>query len=282
MPSKSDIQFGKLAVANHFAAKDEVEAGLKEQAQFERERQTSILEAFLLHRKCISPDQVEAIQKKMQRRVVFCGKCRAKFNVFQFRGGEKFLCHKCGNRIAVPEALDYRKSLDALRDEAAAFLLGSKGAPASVMGDSKLAERETIVVSQKDIEKARSSKGAPKTSAKDSGDGDGVLEPVEEKKASGPPPATTPGSPAPEAVEVEVEAEIEAEPVEEPAPEAPAKPEAGEPAPAAEGPEKKIVRKIKIKNAPTADAGSDPPDKSAGPELKKKVKFEGKLKKKPK
>jgi hypothetical protein len=297
MPSKSDIQFGKLAITSHFAAKDEVENSLKDQGRFERERHTAILEAVLLQRKCLNLEQVEAIQKRMKRRVIFCSKCFGKFNVFQFRGGENFLCHKCGNRVNVPDGPEYRILLEGLAKKVGEFLAGkgSPEAPAPAPEPAKAAERDTIMVSAKDIERARASR-APKPAARDE-----LLEPVAEKaEPAGPPPAEAPAAEAPapetpaeEEIEGEVEAEIEAEPVEEeaasspPAEEAASSPPAEEAAPSTA--EKKEVRKFKIKKLKPADAPEAAPaveeapkDEGARPEVKKKFKFEGKLKRKPK
>jgi hypothetical protein len=152
MPSKSDLQFGKIVVANHMATKEEVETGLKSQAQFERERHTIILEGILLSKECLSLDQVEAIQKKMERRVIFCDKCHGKFNVFQFRGGERFLCHKCGNKVIVPDREQYREILTKLASTTGAFLTGE---PEEEPQDGERPQRETIMLRKEDIERAK-------------------------------------------------------------------------------------------------------------------------------
>ncbi|MHC5039773.1 MAG: hypothetical protein ACYTHM_20910 [Planctomycetota bacterium] len=194
MPSKSDIQFGKIVVANHLATKEEVESSIKAQAHFERERHTIILEAILLHNDYLTIEQIEAIQKKMKRRVIFCSKCHGKFNVFQFRGSERFLCHKCGNRVVVPDREQYRQSLKDLSKKVEGF---EQGEPENSEPDSEPPERETIMIRKEDIENAKDRIGGPDDSEED------VLEPVEEVEG------------AIEEVELEGEIELE-EPVEAP------------------------------------------------------------------
>ncbi|MHC4781273.1 MAG: hypothetical protein ACYTFG_22080 [Planctomycetota bacterium] len=188
MPSKSDIQFGKIVVANHFATKEEVEASIREQAQYERERHTIILEGVLLFRDFLTLEQVEAIQKRMKRRVIFCPKCHGKFNVFQFRGSEKFLCHKCGNKVIVPDGDHYRNSLKEIVDKVMAFF---EGAPEPAPEAPEPKERKTIMLKKEDLEAGALA-----------GDDEDVLEPAEEVEGA--------------IEEVEVDGVLEEEPAEEP------------------------------------------------------------------
>jgi hypothetical protein len=97
---------------------------------------------------------VEAIQNKMERRVIFCDKCHGKFNVFQFRGGERFLCHKCGNKVIVPDREQYREILSSLATKAGSFLAGE---PEAEIDEGEPPQRETIMLRQEDIEKAKAS-----------------------------------------------------------------------------------------------------------------------------
>jgi len=187
MPSKSDIQFGKIVVTNHFATKEEIEEAIKSQAHFERVRNTIILEAILLYRDILTLEQAEAIQNKMKRRVIFCSKCHGKFNVHQFRGSERFLCHKCGNRVTVPNQEQYRSALNDLASKAKAFF---DDGPADEASNTPRQVRETIVVRREDIEEA---KKAPDASPEE----EDILEPAEDVEAA--------------IEEEEVEAEIESE-----------------------------------------------------------------------
>jgi hypothetical protein len=158
MPSKSDIQFGKIVVTNHMATKEEVETALKSQAHFERERHTIILEGILLSNECLTIEQVEAIQNKMERRVIFCEKCHGKFNVYQFRGGERFLCHKCGNKVTVPDSGQYRSIIATLAEKVGGFLSGE---PEVEETSAEPAQRETIMLRREDIEHAKGSAPPP-------------------------------------------------------------------------------------------------------------------------
>ncbi|GEM_PF-2792553 len=250
MPSKSDIQFGKIAVANHLATREEVEECLKEQARFEKERHTLILEPLLLSRDILTFDQVEAIQNKMNRRVVFCPKCHGKFNVHQFRGNEKFLCHKCGNRVTVPDGEAYRDILKGLLEKVQAFLSGEEDLEAEPLPEEKEEKeprRETIMVSREDIEMAKASR---RPAEEEGGEAvqevelEGEIETEEEGEEAGAPAGEEPlpalegegeeppaeaapameetppeGTPAPEEEVLEAEPVSEAEPEEAEAPE---------------------------------------------------------------
>lgn len=263
MPSKSDIQFGKIALKNHMAAKDEVEDCLRDQSRFERERHTTVLEAVFLARDILDVEKIEKIQNVMKRRVVFCAKCRAKYNVFQFRGGDKFLCNKCGNRILVPEQADYRRVLREQAGDVDKLLRGEPAAEAAP--EAEVPHRETIVLTKQDIEAAKAGmKPAPSEE---------VLEPKPE------PDADPDGD---NVEEVELEAEVEEVPEAEPPPlPVPEEPEpatpAAEPAPQGEG-GKKPLKKIKLKSGSPlkgkpGPGPAKPPSKEAGGEARRKVRI---------
>ena len=260
MPSKSDIQFGKIALKNHFAAKDEVEGCLKDQSRFERERHTTVIEAVFLARDILDVGKIEAIQKAMKRRVIFCGKCSAKYNVFQFKGGDKFACNKCGAKVEVPDESGYRK---VLRHQAGEVDEVLKARPEPVFEEPAAKEspaRETIVLTKEAIEAAKSRPrqgSAPAEPADGESDEAPVEEveleavveeeteaPSEEPAADEPPPAPAPKSEAPKSAAQQKPSEGDKKPIRKirlksgspekkdeppPAPESPAKEQQGSP-----------------------------------------------------
>jgi hypothetical protein len=159
MPSKSDIQFGKIVVANNFATKDEVEKALRLQYRFEKKKeQTAVIEPFLLNVSTIEVTQIKAIQDKVNRRVIFCEKCSSKFNISQFTGGEKFLCHKCGNRVRVPHFEEYSSWLTDFQESVGSFLRDEDDLDATAPGipgleeEATRTEKQTILISRSEIE----------------------------------------------------------------------------------------------------------------------------------
>ncbi len=159
MPSKSDIQFGKIVVANSFASKEQVEEALKIQYRFEKKKsKTSVIEPFLLHFGTLDPARIKAIQEKMHRRVIFCSKCSGKFNISQFAGGEKFMCNKCNSKIEVPDFASYVKWLKGTADEVAKFMESEKELDAaappipSLEVEASKGEKDTVVIQRSDVE----------------------------------------------------------------------------------------------------------------------------------
>ncbi len=160
MPSKSDIQFGKIAVANSFATRDQVEAALKLQYRFEKKKsKTAVLEPFLLQGAGMDVARLKAIQDKMRRRVIFCTKCSSKFNIAQFNGGERFLCNKCNTRIEVPNFSSYSDWLKNYAGSIDNFIKEEEAVSAgpsmpSIEAEVERGDKATVVIKKTDVEKA--------------------------------------------------------------------------------------------------------------------------------
>lgn len=102
MPSKNDLDFAKLAVAAKYVTETRIKECLAEQKKVEKMGRSTSIDTILFQRGLLTPKQLVELQNKQGRRIIFCGDCRAKLNVFDFEPGSKVKCPKCSTSVSVP------------------------------------------------------------------------------------------------------------------------------------------------------------------------------------
>lgn len=102
MPSKNDLEFAKAAVLARYVTEVRVKECLEEQKKVEKKGKTTSLDHVLFQRGLLTPKQLTELQNKLGRRIIFCGDCHAKLNVFDFEPGSKVKCPKCSESVVVP------------------------------------------------------------------------------------------------------------------------------------------------------------------------------------
>lgn len=107
MPSKGDIKFGQLAVEMEFTSKEKIEEALKLQAQLEKQGKVTSLDRIMLKKGILDGEQIQEIEKKQGRRIVFCPECSNKLNVAIFGPGTRIRCPKCDTSLTVPSGVKY-------------------------------------------------------------------------------------------------------------------------------------------------------------------------------
>ncbi len=107
MPSKGDIKFGQLAVELDFTSKDKIEEALRLQAQLEKQGKVTSLDRIMLKKGILDAEQIQEIEKKQGRRIVFCPECSNKLNVAIFGPGTRIRCPKCDTSLTVPSGVKY-------------------------------------------------------------------------------------------------------------------------------------------------------------------------------
>jgi hypothetical protein len=275
MPSKSDIHFGKIVVTNKFANKEEVEEALRLQYRFEKKRSiTAVIEPFLLHVTSLEVSHVKAIQEKIHRRVIFCEGCRSKFNISQFAGGERFLCHKCGRRVEVPDSEGYFKWLVDFREQVEAFVKDEEtldaASPTLPMLEEEVStsDKQTVMITREEIESVQDEDQTPM-------EGLNVAD-LKEEEASGKARTMKAEAVKDDAIELEDidELEVDSAPEAPPAEQPPVVEEVVEESPAKKSPKdvaREIMRKKKKKKkkkAPEGGAKAERPKKEKKPKEK--------------
>lgn len=107
MPSKGDIKFGQLAVELDYASKEKIEEALRLQAQLEKQGKVTSLDRIMLKKGIMDAEQIQEIEKKQGRRIVFCPECSNKLNVAIFGPGTRIRCPKCDTSLTVPSGVKY-------------------------------------------------------------------------------------------------------------------------------------------------------------------------------
>ncbi len=104
MPSKGDKDFAKAALDRKFAESADVQRAFKEQKKLEQEGALTTVDQVLIDLGMLNPLQVEIIQDQLQRKIVYCPGCTAKYNIYKFSSGTGVECKKCGENIEVPRS----------------------------------------------------------------------------------------------------------------------------------------------------------------------------------
>ncbi len=118
MPSKSDREFGRIALREKWIAQKEIEECLRIQEDLETSGTPTSLDRILLAKSLLTPDQTRKIQEEQKRRIVFC-KCGTRVNVFRYKPGKKLYCASCKSPIVVPSHSELEASLYSLMDDEA-------------------------------------------------------------------------------------------------------------------------------------------------------------------
>lgn len=103
MASKNDEQFGLLAVQANYISRAELKEALEELKKREAKGERTTLDRVLVDLGMMLAIQIETIQAKQKRRVVFCPACGMKLNVFSFKVGQRIKCTHCQRSLLVPE-----------------------------------------------------------------------------------------------------------------------------------------------------------------------------------
>lgn len=103
MPSKNDEQFGQMAVQANYISKAELKEALDELKKREGKGERTTLDRVLVDLGMMLAVQIETIQAKQKRRVVFCPACGMKLNVFTFKVGQRIKCTHCQRSLIVPQ-----------------------------------------------------------------------------------------------------------------------------------------------------------------------------------
>ncbi|MBI5367473.1 MAG: protein kinase [Planctomycetes bacterium] len=103
MPSKSDVEFGDLAIARGYATRERVDQCLTAQADLERAwRRPSTLDRVMLNKGVLSQARIEELQAAQGRKICLCPVCDTKINIVNIATGKRVRCPKCDRRRIVP------------------------------------------------------------------------------------------------------------------------------------------------------------------------------------
>ncbi len=103
MSSKNDESFGQFAVTANYISKAELREALEELKKREGKGERTSLDRVLIDMGMMLAVQIESIQAKQKRRVVFCPACGMKLNVFLFKAGQRIKCTHCQKSLIVPQ-----------------------------------------------------------------------------------------------------------------------------------------------------------------------------------
>jgi hypothetical protein len=115
MPSKSDKEFGRIALKKGFLTREQLEECLSLQRDLEKTGTPTTLERVLLAKALLDPARVTAIQNIQKRRIVFC-ECGTRVNVFKYAPGKRLYCRKCRTPLVVPTVEELEASLHRVVD----------------------------------------------------------------------------------------------------------------------------------------------------------------------
>jgi hypothetical protein len=98
--------FGAVAVMKKFATLTQVEGCLEEQRRLRRLGIFLRLGEILISRGYMTVEQVLSVLKRQSTQVLYCARCKKRFNVTAFSNRKRFYCNVCGGELAQPETLD--------------------------------------------------------------------------------------------------------------------------------------------------------------------------------
>lgn len=102
MPSKSDVEFFKIAVARGYVDDSQGKRLITLLSQAEGNTARLSIDKLMVMEEILSPGQVKEIQEIQQRRILFCT-CGQKLNIWSFKAGEKARCKSCKRVIDIPD-----------------------------------------------------------------------------------------------------------------------------------------------------------------------------------
>ena len=98
--------FGAVAVMKRFTSLSQVEECLDEQRRLRRLGIFLRLGEILISRKYMSVKQVLSVLKRQRTQVLYCSRCKKRFNVTAFSNRKRFFCNVCGGELVQPEAIE--------------------------------------------------------------------------------------------------------------------------------------------------------------------------------
>jgi hypothetical protein len=104
--SSGETLFGTLAVMKRFTTLSQVEQCLEEQRRLRRLGIFVRLGEILVSRKYMTVEQVLSVLERQSTRVLYCGRCRKRFNVTAFSNRKRFFCNVCGGELLRPDIIE--------------------------------------------------------------------------------------------------------------------------------------------------------------------------------
>ncbi len=98
--------FGAVAVMKKYTTLTQVEECLEEQRRLRRLGVFLRLGEILISRKYMTVGQVLTVLKRQHTQVLYCSRCRKKFNVTAFSNRKRFFCNVCGGDLVEPEVIE--------------------------------------------------------------------------------------------------------------------------------------------------------------------------------
>ena len=89
-----------------FTSLSQVEECLDEQRRLRRLGIFLRLGEILISRKYMSVKQVLSVLKRQRTQVLYCSRCKKRFNVTAFSNRKRFFCNVCGGELVQPEAIE--------------------------------------------------------------------------------------------------------------------------------------------------------------------------------
>jgi len=98
--------FGAVAVMKRYTTLAQVEKCLEEQRRLRRLGIFLRLGEILISRSYMTVDQVLSVLERQSTQVLYCARCKKRFNVTAFSNRKRFYCNVCGGELVQPEVLD--------------------------------------------------------------------------------------------------------------------------------------------------------------------------------
>jgi hypothetical protein len=98
--------FGAVAVMKRYTTLSQVEECLEEQRRLRRLGIFLRLGEILISRKYMTVGQVLTVLKRQHTQMLYCSRCKKKFNVTAFSNRKRFFCNVCGGDLVEPEVID--------------------------------------------------------------------------------------------------------------------------------------------------------------------------------
>lgn len=145
MPSKNDLEFGKLSISSQYASAQQVEECLALQNRLEQGGSRLSLDRVLFMKGYLDLDQLGRIQQKQKRKIIFCLQCQTRMNISGFDAGQKVRCPQCGKRVRVPDGVLLPEERDFLAELKEKLETEPSPGPPELQDESSPADEEEEV-----------------------------------------------------------------------------------------------------------------------------------------
>jgi hypothetical protein len=98
--------FGAVAVMKRYATLTQVEECLDEQRRLRRLGIFLRMGEILISRKYMTVKQVLSVLRRQSTQVLYCSRCRKRFNVTAFSNRKRFFCNVCGAELVQPDVIE--------------------------------------------------------------------------------------------------------------------------------------------------------------------------------